>query len=71
MSKFIEATYLWCSMAGSYHVDCKIYAWDDKTERFAISYYDSILEEEVRTWAPYDRISDYTWQSLSEKLKLS
>ncbi len=26
------ATYLYCSMAGSYYIDCAIHGWDHETE---------------------------------------
>lgn len=61
-----KATYEYCSMAGSYLIPCEIHGWDDKSERFKLSYFDPLLEEEVRTWCPYEYVSDYTWPKLSK-----
>lgn len=67
INKYVEATYEWSSMAGTYLVPCRIHGWDDKSERFAISYYDSIMEETSTSWVPYEYVTGWTWQSLSEK----
>jgi hypothetical protein len=60
------ATYLHCSMAGSYHVDCTIHGWDDKSERFMLRYFDFITDEEESHWVEYKHVTDWTWPKLLE-----
>ena len=61
-----KATYEHCSMYGSYHIPCEIHGWDDKREAFAIKFIDPWTGEQEKSWAEYDRVSDYTWPKLSE-----
>lgn len=68
---YLDARYEWCSMAGSYIIPCKIHGWEDKSERFYISYYDPVMEEVVKKLVPYKYVTGYTWQSLSQKLNLN
>ena len=60
------ATYLHCSMAGSYFINCTIHGWDDKSERFMLRYHDPVLDEVVNEWVPYDYVWDWTWPNLSK-----
>lgn len=69
--KPFKAEYQHCSMAGSYWIDCEIHEWDDKSERFAISYHDPIIDEKEYRLVPYDYVQGWTWPSLLANLKAS
>lgn len=58
------ATYLHCSMAGSYHIDCTIDGWDTGSKQFLISYFDFITEETDSDWVDYKYVTDWTWPNL-------
>ena len=64
------AVYEHCSMAGSYHVDCTIHGWDDKSERFMVRYYDFIIDEIVDTWSPYEYVTEWTWPKLLKHFEI-
>lgn len=69
IDKFLEAEYEWASMEGTYYVPCKIHGWDDKSERFAISFFDPLMQEIDYRWTKYDTVRNWTWQYLLENLK--